>query len=102
MGFYKAGSYTLTRKRISIRYVAVRQRPSKVDLPTLRMSNRFMLFRTRSRLSQVAPGKFEIPNWIRPVERKVRDALAPFLASASTDWKRMYAALQMKSIRFVI
>ena len=72
---YGAGSYTLTMDKIGTRYVADRD-------PDFGRSQRSQGRRERStriqdavKVSQKAPGTFEVPNWDPASQKKVRDAL---------------------------
>ena len=99
--FYKAGSYTLTRTAIGTRYVAVAVR-TLVDPSNPEDVKQVHALQDAIKVEQVAPGKFEIPNWDQASQKKVRDALL-VLASTLTDTKRMYGSKdEVDPVRYLI
>lgn len=98
---YEAGAYTLTRRAIGTRYVAVAVR-TLVDPSIPEDVKQVHALQDAIQVEQEAPGKFEIPNWDQASQKKVRDALL-VLASTLTDTKRMYGSKdEVDSVRYLI
>lgn len=99
--YYDAGSYTLTRKAIGTRYVAVAVR-TLVDPSSTEDVKQVHALQDAIKVEQEAQGKFEIPNWDQTSQKKVRDALL-VLASTLTDTKRMYGSKdEVDPVRYII
>jgi hypothetical protein len=99
--YYKAGSYTLTRKAIGTRYVAVAVR-TLVDPSNPEDVKQVHALQDAIKVEQEAQGKFEIPNWDQASQKKVRDALL-VLATTLTDTKRMYGSKdEVDPVRYLI
>lgn len=98
---YKAGSYTLTRKAIGTRYVAVAVR-TLVDPSNPEDVKQVHALQDAIKVEQKAQGQFEIPNWDQASQKKVRDALL-VLATTLTDTKRMYGNKnEVDPVRYLI
>lgn len=99
--FYKPGSVTLTRKGVGTRYVLAAVR-TLVDPANQTDVKEVHALQDAIGVSQKQPGKFEMPNWDQPSQKKVRDALL-VLASTLPDTKRMFGRKSdVDPVRFVI
>jgi hypothetical protein len=98
---YRAGSYTIDRKKVGTRYVLIALR-TLVDLNDPKDIEKVHALQDATRLSQKAPGKFEIPNWDPASRKKVRDALL-VLGSTTPDFKHAFGNKeQVDPIRHLI
>jgi hypothetical protein len=99
---YKPGSYTLTKKEIGTRYVIVFVR-TFVDPNNPADVRQVHVLQDAIKTSQPGgPGKFEVPNWDKASQDKVRDALL-VLASTLPDQRRMFGSKsEVDPVRFVI
>lgn len=86
--FYKPGSYTLTRDKVGTRYVVTAVR-ILVDPNSPDDLKKVHALQDAIKVSQKAPGKFEIPAWDPVSQKKVRDALLS-LADTLPDTNRMF------------
>src|SRR5262245_8907466 len=83
--FYGAGSHTLTRDKVSTRYVQAAIR-TLVDPNDPNDVKHVHALQDAIKVDQKAPGKFEVPNWDQASQKKVRDALL-VLASTISGFK---------------
>jgi len=89
--YYGAGSYTLTRKKIRTRYVgaAVRTLVDPADPADVKQA---LVLQDAIKIDQPGGlGKFEVPNWDRASQKKVRDALL-VLAETLPDTRGAFGA----------
>lgn len=99
--YHEAGSYTLTRKAIGTRYVAVAVR-TLVDPSNAEDVKQVHALQDAIKVEKEVLGKFEVPNWDQTSQKKVRDALL-VLASTLTDTKRMYGSKdEVDPVRYLI
>ncbi len=86
--YYGAGSHTFTKEKIGTRYVTMAVRilfdPSKSNDLT-----QVHALQDAIKVVQKSPGRFEVPNWDKVSQKKVRDALL-VLASTLPDTNRMF------------
>jgi hypothetical protein len=86
---YGAGSHTLEKAKIGTRYALAGIR-TLVDPNDPADLGRVHALQDAIKVSQPGgPGKFEIPNWDKASQKKVRDALL-VLASTVTDTRRAF------------
>jgi hypothetical protein len=99
---YKPGSYTLTKTDIGTRYVIVFVR-TFVDPNNPDDVRRVHALQDAIKTDQPGgPGAFEVPNWDKASQDKVRDALL-VLASTLPDQRRMFGSRsEVDPVRFVI
>ncbi|MCD9109827.1 DUF1214 domain-containing protein [Bradyrhizobium japonicum] len=98
---YGAGSYTLDRDKAGTRYVLVALR-TLVDPNDPKDVEKVHAIQDAIKVSQKAPGKFEIPNWDAASQKKVRDALL-VLSSTTAGFKNAFGAKgQVDPIRHLI
>ena len=98
---YGAGSYTLDRNKAGTRYVLVALR-TLVDPNDPKDVEKVHAIQDAIKVSQKAPGKFEIPNWDAASQKKVRDALL-VLSSTTAGFKNAFGAKgQVDPIRHLI
>ncbi len=98
---YKPGEYTLARKDIGTRYVAVAVR-TLVDPSDPEDVKKVHLLQDAIGASQPATGSFDIPDWDHVTQKKVRDALLT-LATLLPDTKRMFGSKEdVDPVRFLI
>ena len=71
---YGAGSHTLTREKSGTRYVLVAIR-TLVDPSDPKDVQQVHVLQDAIKVSQQAPGRFDVPDWDRTSQKKVRDAL---------------------------
>jgi hypothetical protein len=101
MVHYNAGRYTLRRDEIGTRYVMVAIRilvnPGEVgDIEKVRK------LQNAVEVEQANTGQFDIPNWDRESQSKVRDALL-LLGSSLPDLRHMFGTKeQVNPVRFLI
>jgi hypothetical protein len=98
---YGAGSYTLERAKIGTRYVvtAVRTLVDPSDPNDIAQAH---ALQDAIKVSQKAPGSFDVPNWDQTSQKKVRDALL-VLASTLADTNHMFGTkAQVDPIRHLI
>ncbi len=86
--FYGAGAHTLTKERIGTRYVVVALR-TLVDPANPKDIEEVHALQDAIRVDQISSGTFEIPNWDRTSQKKVREALL-MLGSTLPDSKGMF------------
>jgi hypothetical protein len=99
--FYGAGNYTLSKDRIGTRYVLVALR-TLVDPNDPNDVVKVHDLQDAVKVDQQNPGRFEVPNWDRNSEKKVRDALL-VLGSTLTDTKRTFGPRdQVDPVRHLI
>lgn len=86
--FYGAGPHTLTRDKVGTRYVqaAIRTLVDPNDPNDLKQVHSLQ---DAIKVSQNSPGKFEVPDWDQPSQKKVRDALL-VLASTISGFKNAF------------
>lgn len=72
--YYGAGSHTLTKQNVGTRYVAVAVR-TLVDPNDPKDIAQVHALQDAIKVSQKAPGKFEVPNWNQVSQKEIRDAL---------------------------
>jgi hypothetical protein len=89
---HRSGPYTYDRKKVGTRYVLIALR-TLVDPNDPKDLERVHALQDATRISQKAPGQFEVPNWDQASQRKVRDALL-VLASTITDFKHAFGTKQ--------
>lgn len=87
---YKPGSYTLSKDKVGTRYVLAGIR-ILVDPNSPEDLKQVHALQDALKVSQKAPGKFEIPNWDPVSQKKVRDALIS-LNDTLPDANRMFGA----------
>ncbi|MCP1766193.1 DUF1214 domain-containing protein [Bradyrhizobium japonicum] len=98
---YGAGSYTLDRNKAGTRYVLVALR-TLVDPNDPKDVEKVHALQDAIKVSQKAPGKFEIPSWDAASQKKVRDALL-VLSSTTAGFKNAFGAKgQVDPIRHLI
>jgi hypothetical protein len=90
MVVYGAGSYTLDRQQIGTRYVMAGVR-TLIDPNDPKDVQEVHALQDAIKVSQNTPGKFEVPNWDRASQKKVRDALL-VLGSTLPDTKGGFGA----------
>jgi hypothetical protein len=86
---YAPGSFELTRKEMGTRYimVAIRTLANPDDPADMKAAN---ATQDKIKATQASVGKFEVPNWDRVSQAKIRDALAVLQSmSGATTEKRM-------------
>lgn len=99
--FYGKGSHTLTKDNVGTRYVAVAVR-TLVDPDNPKDIAQVHALQDAIKVSQKAPGKFEVPNWDHVSQKKVRDALL-VLASTIPDFRHAFGRKgQVDPIRHLI
>jgi len=82
MVVYKPGPVTLTRDQVGTRYVMTPVR-TLVDPNDPKDLDQVHALQDAIKVSQSAPGKFEVPNWDEASQKDVRDAL--LVLAAHTD-----------------
>jgi hypothetical protein len=99
---YKPGSYTLTKTDIGTRYVIVFVR-TFVDPNNPDDVRQVHALQDAIKTDQPGgPGAFDVPNWDKASQDKVRDALL-VLASTLPDQRRMFGSKsEVDPVRFVI
>jgi hypothetical protein len=99
--YYGAGSYTLDKRKVGTRYVAVAVR-TLVDPLDSKDLQQVHALQDAIKVSQKAAGKFEVPNWDQASQKKVRDALL-VLATTIPDFKGAFGTkAQVDPIRHLI
>ncbi len=99
--FYGKGSHTLTRDNVGTRYVAVAVR-TLVDPENPKDIEQVHALQDGIKVSQKAPGKFEVPNWDQASQKKVRDALL-VLATTLPDFRHAFGKKgQVAPVRHLI
>jgi hypothetical protein len=86
--YYGAGQHTLARDQIGTRYVLTAVR-TLVDPANPKDIEEVVKLQDAIKFEQKSPGKFEVPNWDRASQKKVRDALL-VLGATLPDSKRMF------------
>jgi hypothetical protein len=98
---YAAGSYTFTKKQIGTRYISVGVR-ILVDPADPADLTQVHKLQDAIKVEQKNPGTFEVPNFDRASQKKVRDALLA-LAETVPDTKRMFGRRdQVEPVRHLI
>jgi hypothetical protein len=98
---YGAGSYTLTREKVGTRYVAVAVR-TLVDPADPKDVAQVHALQDAIKAEQKSSGRFEIPNWDRASQKKVRDALL-VLAATMPDFRGSFGARgQVDAVRHLV
>ena len=85
---YGAGSRTLTKENIGTRYVVAAIR-TLVDPANATDVQQVHALQDAIKVEQKDPGRFEVPNWDQPSQKKVREALLA-LGSTLPDSKGMF------------
>jgi hypothetical protein len=99
--FYKPGSYTLTREAIGTRYVMAIIR-TLVNPEDPKDVERVRALQDAIGVEQSNPGHFEVPNWDRESQQRVRNALL-VLAATIPDTKNMFGTKErVDPVRFLI
>jgi hypothetical protein len=88
--FYGGGAHTLTKDEIGARYVVVAVR-TLVDPADPKDVEKVHALQDAIKMDQKIPGTFEVPNWDRASQKKVREALL-VLGSTLPDSKRLFGA----------
>lgn len=88
--YYRAGSYSLDRKMIGTRYVAVIVR-GLVDATDKDDLQQLHSLQDALKVSQQNSGSFQVPNWEESSRKKIQDALLQ-LGTTITDTHHMYGA----------
>ena len=88
--YYRAGSYSLDRKMIGTRYVAVIVR-GLVDATNKDDLRQLHSLQDALKVSQQNSGSFQVPNWEETSRKKIQDALLQ-LGTTITDTHHMYGA----------
>jgi hypothetical protein len=88
MVVYKPGTYTLTQEKVGTRYVMVLVR-TLVDSNNPQDIKKVNAIQHEIKMAQKSPGKFEIPNWDKASQDKVRAALKT-LASTMSDYSEAF------------
>lgn len=87
---YRAGRYQFDKAKVGTRYVLIALR-TLVDPNDPKDIAQVHALQDATRVSQANTGKWEIPNWDAPSQKKVRDALL-MLASTAPDFKGAFGA----------
>jgi hypothetical protein len=99
--FYGAGNYTLSKDRIGTRYVLVGLRTLVNPNDPNDVAKVYDL-QDAVKVDQQNPGHFEVPNWDRRSQKKVRDALL-VLGSTIADTKQTFGPRnQVDPVRHLI
>jgi hypothetical protein len=85
---YGAGTYTLTKQKVGTRYVFAAIR-TLVDPSDPKDLEEVHALQDAIKFNQASVGKFEIPNWDKDSQKKVRDALLA-LSATLPDSRRMF------------
>jgi hypothetical protein len=85
---YGKGDYILSKDKVGTRYVAVAVR-TLVDPENPKDLEEVHKLQDAIGVSQAAPGSFEVPNWDKASQKKVRDALL-VLSSTVPDFKHAF------------
>jgi hypothetical protein len=88
MVVYKPGNVTLTKDNVGTRYVIAAIR-TLVDPNDPKDLKEVHALQDAIKVSQKAPGKFEVPNWDQASQKKVRDALL-VLGSTLPDFRKAF------------
>lgn len=100
--FYKAGSYTLKRDEIGTRYVVVAIRTLLLNPGDQKDVEQVHALQDAIKVAQTNPGKFEIPNWDKESQKKIREALL-ILGASLPDSKNMFGTKdKVDPVRFLI
>jgi hypothetical protein len=86
--FYGAGTHTLTRESVGTRYAVLVVR-TLVDPNNPEDIKQVQVLQDAIKVSQKAPGKFEVPNWDPVSQKTVRDALV-VLSSTIPDFRKAF------------
>jgi hypothetical protein len=89
---YGKGTYTITRDKVGTRYALVGVR-TLVDPNDPEDLKKVHALQDAIKITQKAPGKFEVPNWDPVSQKKVRDALL-VLASTIPDFNKAFGTKQ--------
>ncbi len=99
--YYKPGRHTLDRRSMGTRYAvaAIRILVNPADPKDL---ERVHKLQDAIKVEQASPGKFEVKNWDRASQKKIRDSLLT-LGSTLPDSRRMFGARgEVNPIRHLI
>ena len=88
--FYGTEPPTFTRENVGTRYLVVGIR-TLVDPADPEDLKKVHALQDAIKVSQESPGVFEVPNWDKASQKKVRDALL-VLGSTMTDFKKAFGA----------
>lgn len=88
--YYGAGKYTISKKQIGTRYVMAGVR-TFIDPTDPKDLERVHALQDAIKIEQASKGSFEVPNWDKASQKKVRDALL-VLAGTLPDSKRMFGS----------
>ncbi|MBR1164313.1 DUF1254 domain-containing protein [Bradyrhizobium elkanii] len=98
---YRAGSFIYDRAKAGTRYMLIGLR-TLVDPNDPKDVAQVHALQDAIKVSQKAPGKFEVPNWDETSQKKIRDALLA-LGSTIPDFKKAFGAKgQVDPIRHLI
>jgi hypothetical protein len=98
---YRAGTYTFDRSKVGTRYVLIAIR-TLVDPSDPKDIEQIHALQDATKVTQAAPGKFEVPHWDQASQKKVRDALL-VLGSTIPDFKHAFGTKeQVDPIRHLI
>ena len=98
---YGAGPYVLNKQNVGTRYVVAAVR-TLIDPADAKDVQQVHALQDAIKVSQKAPGTFEVPNWDAASQKKVRDALL-VLSSTLPDMKQAFGAKgQVDPIRHLI
>jgi hypothetical protein len=98
---YGAGKHTLTKQKIGTRYVITAVRIF-VDPANPKDLKQVHQLQDAIKVGQKSRGRFEVPNWDRASQKKVRDALL-VLGSTLPDSRRMFGTKdQVDPVRHLI
>lgn len=86
--YYSAGSYTITREEAGTRYAAIALRTLVDPLDTSDM-DKVIALQDAVKVEQRNKGSFEVPDWDKASQKKVRDALL-MLQETLTDFKNAF------------
>ena len=98
---YGAGRYTLDKEIVGTRYalVGVRILTDSANAEDIKKVN---ALQDAIKVEQVSPGTFEVPNWDKVSQKRVREALL-VLGETLPDSKRMFGTKdQVDPIRHLI
>jgi len=86
--YYGAGSYTITREEAGTRYAAVALR-TLIDPLDKSDLEKVIALQEAVKVEQQNKGSFEVPDWDKASQKKVRDALL-MLAETTSDFKNCF------------
>lgn len=98
---YAAGSYTYDKDKVGTRYVLIALR-TLIDPNDPNDLAQVHALQDATKVTQSAPGTFEVPAWDQATQKKVRDALL-VLGSTIPDFKRAFGAKgQVDPVRHLV